>query len=77
MTSFLIEKGVPLPPESWRPVGRPLIHRWDLMEVGDSVLMPTRGAGRCAVEWGFRNGRTFTVAKTKEPPYGWRVWRKN
>jgi hypothetical protein len=76
MTSLTIEKGIPIPEQTNRPRGRPLVYRWDLMEVGDSVLMSTQGAGRCAIEWGFRNGRTFQMAKTKQPPFGWRVWRK-
>jgi hypothetical protein len=73
---FKIEKGVPFPKQTSRPRGRPLVHRWDLLEVGDSVLMATKGAARCAVEWGFRHGRAFLMAKTKTQPFGWRVWRK-
>jgi len=78
MTDITIEKGIPFPQPTLRPKGRPLVHRWDLMEVGDSRLMPTQGSARCAIDWGLRNGRVFLMAKekTKKPPYGWRVWRK-
>lgn len=75
MTDFVIEKGVPLPPLDYRNGGRPLLHRWDLLKVGESVVVPTNGAARSGQAWARNHGRRFIQAKQTREPRGYRVWR--
>ena len=71
MSALAIQKGIPLP-ENPPQRGRPASHDWSLMEVGDSVLVPSGRIARRAYEWGRVNGRKFTIRKER---YGHRVWR--
>lgn len=74
MMGFVIEKGVPI--HGVQGIGgRPLLHRWDLMEIDDSVVVGTRGASNSAKTWGARHGRKFVVRKQTNQPFGYRVWR--
>jgi hypothetical protein len=63
-----IEKGVPLPAP--RPKGRPRQYRFDLMEVGDSIVCRSSSAPVCFKR---RNpGWNYTIRP--EPAGGFRVW---
>jgi hypothetical protein len=42
--SLQIEKGIPIPEQTQRPRGRPLVYRWDLMECN-------QGKGGRADDW--------------------------
>lgn len=70
---YMIEKGVPMPRPSWkRHGGTKRTARWASMEVGDSILLPSRESVQPAFQWGYRNGVTFTQRKVRG---GWRLWR--
>lgn len=72
MTDFTIEKGIPAPPQ--RRGGRPKQYHWDLMEVGDSVLVGCYETAKLGQEWARRRGLVFTYQKQLDGS-GWRVWR--
>lgn len=67
---FVIEKDVPMP----RARG-PVKYRWDLLEVGDSILLPTMGVVDVGKMWAKRNGVKFKRRKERIEPYGFRIWR--
>ena len=71
MTALAIRKDIPIP-ETPPQRGRPASHDWSILEVGDSVLVPSGRIARRAYEWGRVNGRKFTIRKEK---FGHRVWR--
>lgn len=72
MAALSIQKDIPIPVELPRR-GRPASHDWSVMDVGDSVLVPSSRIARRAYEWGRVHGRQFTIRKEK---FGHRVWRK-
>jgi hypothetical protein len=69
--NLTIEKGIPLP--EIPTTGRPASHDWSVLELGDSVIVPSARIARRGREWAARNGRKFVARKT---PRGWRVWRQ-
>lgn len=80
--AFVIEKGIPFPPESYRHKngcrgGNITPGPWPDMEVGDSWLAPTLNAAQLGREWGRRHGRRFVIEKRTESERGWRIWRKS
>ncbi len=66
----VIERGVPIPPR-----GGNTLYDWRSLEVGDSILVPTRAATRAGHQWAARHDRKFETRKMREKPYGFRVWR--
>jgi hypothetical protein len=74
MMDFIIEKNVPIFGGTSLG-GRPLLCPWNALEVGDSVVVPTRGASQSGKNWAIRYGRKFLVRKQVEKPHGYRVWR--
>ena len=73
MTSFRIDKGIPLPPAANRG-RRSSAWPWATLEVGDSVLL-SEYAAKTAEQWAQRNGRVFTRQKQPDGS-GYRLWRK-
>lgn len=73
-TWFVIEKDVPLPKQDARTgrAGNVLRYPWNLLEVGDSVVVPDESHRAVALNWAARNGRAFTSRKQRG---GWRLWR--
>jgi hypothetical protein len=74
VAKLTIDRGIPLP-EPRHHGGRKPATPWNLLEVGDSVLLATEDAAKNAKAWAERNGRTFTRAKQPDGT-GWRIWRK-
>lgn len=74
LAELKIEKGIPIPNAHWKhgERGRPRSNPWHLLEVGDSVLLPSEDAARSASNWALRNNVTFIQRKVVG---GWRVWR--
>jgi hypothetical protein len=70
---YQIEKGVPMPRPTWkRHGGSPKRAIWHDLDVGDSILLPSRNSVQPAFQWSYRNGVTFTQRKVRG---GWRLWR--
>jgi hypothetical protein len=76
MTPFVIEKGIPFPPLSYRKGGgRPLKYPWHTLAVGDSVLLTCEATARAGANWGKRHWWIVAVEKQRDGS-GWRLWRK-
>lgn len=71
MSSFVIEKNIPIPDESRRGAGKG--YPWGELKDGDSVVVPGRNAVSAASHYGKRNGIEFRSAKLDDGTY--RVWR--
>ena len=77
VTVSQVEEGFPIPAS--RGHTRPLKYPWDLMKVGDSILVEgdfnTRESARCAAySYGKRKNMTFVSRIDKESI---RIWRTN
>ena len=73
---FSISRDYP-PPKADDRRGRPkgAKHPWDMLEVGESMLVPDRHTSRAAHIWGYRHQRKFVSRTMKYKPYAIRIWR--
>jgi len=67
---FQIEKNVPIPEGHGR--GTPLKYPWNKMEIGDSIVVPSKTGQQSALKYGQRYSLKF---RTRKVDGGYRIWR--